>query len=83
MVKTVNPDYKDFAIALAKEAGKIMRNDFMLGMEKEWKEDNTPVTKTDVAINALAIQKIKAKYAEHSVIAEEGSDFREDSEFVC
>ncbi|KKU56241.1 MAG: Inositol-phosphate phosphatase [Parcubacteria group bacterium GW2011_GWA1_47_11] len=74
--------YKDFAVALAKEAGAIMRNDFTLGMKKEWKEDNTPVTTTDLVINALALERIKKAYPGHSVIAEEGSDFRENDELV-
>jgi fructose-1,6-bisphosphatase/inositol monophosphatase family enzyme len=78
----MNTAYKDFAVALAKEAGKIMRDDFKFGMQKEWKEDNTPVTKTDFVINALALERIKKAYPSHSVIAEEGSNFREGDEFV-
>lgn len=74
--------YKNFAVALAKEAGEMMRADFSLGMSKEWKEDNTPVTKTDLDINALALKRIKEAYPSHSVIAEEGSDFRESDELV-
>jgi len=74
--------YKDFAVLLAKEAGAVMRTDFSLAMEKEWKEDNTPLTETDLAINALALERIKKAYPSHSVIAEEGSDFRESDEFV-
>lgn len=59
-----------------------MHSDFKLGMKKEWKEDNTPVTETDLIINALALKRIKKAYPSHSVIAEEGSDFRENDEFV-
>jgi len=82
MIKTVDINYKDFAMGLAKEAGKIMRDNFKFGMKKEWKEDNTPVTKTDLVINALALERIKKAYPDHGVIAEEGSDFREGDEFV-
>lgn len=75
-------EYRDFAIGIAKEAGATMLRDFSIGMKKEWKDDNTPVTTTDLEINALVLQRIKARYPEHSTIAEEGSDFSEASEYV-
>lgn len=67
------PNTLDFAIELAKEAGQIMRSNFSLGMKKEWKEDNTPLTVTDEAINELVIQKVSATFPDHSVLGEENS----------
>jgi myo-inositol-1(or 4)-monophosphatase len=75
-------DYLDTAISLAKTSGEIMRKNFTLSMKKEWKEDQTPVTETDLAINDLVLKEIKARYPEHSILAEEGDDFSEESEYV-
>lgn len=77
--------YKDFAINLAKEAGGIMRVDFMLGMKKEWKDDNSPITETDSRINQLVIDAIQKEFPGYSVLAEEGSAIVDGSEYtwVC
>lgn len=73
--------YKDFAIDLALRAGELIRENFSLGMTKEWKEDATPLTATDKAINAFVIVEVNKQFPDHAVIGEEGSDLR-DSEFV-
>ena len=67
---------------LAKEAGEIMRKNFSLAMTKEWKEDHSPVTATDLEINDLALKEIKKEYPGHSILSEEGSDFSEEHEYV-
>lgn len=71
-----------FAINLAKEAGKIIKDNFVLGMEKEWKEDNTPVTITDHKINQLVIDEVKKYWPSYSILAEEKSQLDGDGEFV-
>ncbi|MBI4272350.1 inositol monophosphatase [Candidatus Uhrbacteria bacterium] len=78
-------EYKQFAINLAKEAGGIMRANFMLGMKREWKEDNSPVTETDLKINQLVLDSIQKEFPDHSVLAEEGSALKAGSEYtwVC
>ena len=73
---------RTFTIDLAKHAGKIMKTNFTLGMKKEWKSDNTPLTETDLTINALVLDSIKKKFPGHSVLAEEGSNVSEGSEYV-
>ena len=75
-------DYKSFAFNLARKSGEIIRKNFVTGMQKEWKADNSPVTKTDLEINQLVLDSVKKEYPDHSVIAEEGSDFSETSEYV-
>ncbi|MBI2888883.1 MAG: inositol monophosphatase [Candidatus Liptonbacteria bacterium] len=75
-------DYKNFALELASEAGKIIKANFSLGMKKEWKADNTPLTETDLKINQLVIDAVKREFPGHSIIAEEGSDFSDKSEYV-
>ncbi len=78
-------EYKQFAINLAKEAGSIMRAHFMLGMKKEWKEDNSPVTAADLLINQFVIDSVQKEFPTHSILAEEGSLMIEESEYtwVC
>lgn len=66
-------DFLKTAITLAKQSGEIMRSGFTLNMEKEWKEDNSSVTKTDRAINELVLSTLIQKYPTHSVLSEEGS----------
>lgn len=74
----------EFSISLAREAGEIMKQNFALGMNREWKEDNSPLTITDQKINLLVLSKIRQKFPEHSILSEEGNDLT-DSEFtwVC
>jgi myo-inositol-1(or 4)-monophosphatase len=75
-------DYRGFSIELAKEAGRIIKANFVLGMKKEWKTDNTPLTETDTQVNQLVIDAVKKEFPEHSVLAEEGNNFSEKSEYV-
>ncbi len=78
----MDADYKNVAIDLAKKAGEILRANFKLGMDKQWKEDHSPVTETDIAINSLVLKEIKSHFPEHSILSEEGNDFSEKSEYV-
>lgn len=75
-------DYKRFAITLAEQAGEIIRKHFTLGMKKEWKADNTPLTETDLVINQLVIDLVKQRFPSHSILSEEGNDFKEGDDFV-
>lgn len=72
----------DFAISLAREAGHIMKQNFSLAMKKEWKHDHTPVTATDLEINALVLKKIKDKFPEHDLLSEEGSSDYAGSKYL-
>ena len=50
-----------------------MKANFGAGMEKTWKKDHSPVTKTDIAINKLVINQVKKHYPTHGVLGEEAS----------
>ncbi len=78
-------DFRQFAEQMAQDAGKIMRNYYSLGMEKGWKGDRTPVTKADLEINALLLERVRTTFPEHSVRAEEESAQNAGSEYcwVC
>ena len=74
--------YLDVALDLAKKAGAVMRTNFTAGMKKEWKDDRSPVTETDIAINDMILKEIKANFPGHSILAEEASDHDESHEYV-
>ncbi len=75
-------EFKTFASQFALEAGQIIKKNFSLGMEKKWKEDNTPVTATDLLINSMLINEISKEFPEHSVLAEEQSNIKDTSEYI-
>jgi myo-inositol-1(or 4)-monophosphatase len=74
--------YKNFAINLAKKAGKMMKTGFVLGIEKTIKKDGSPVTKIDLAINNLVINEVKKYFPSHAVLGEEESHFVQGAEYV-
>ena len=78
-------DFQKFAKNFAISAGKMIRENFVLGMKKEWKSDNSPVTQTDLAINSLLIREIKKYFPNHRILAEEESNLDGDGEYtwVC
>ena len=79
------PNYKQFAVSLAKEAGEIMKKYFGLDTKTEWKADNSPLTEADTLINTMVIEKVKERFPDHSILGEEGSFKVEGSTFtwVC
>lgn len=74
--------YKNFALILAKQAGAVIRRNFKVGIKKSWKQDGTPVTKTDIAINKLVIKKVKANFPSHGVMGEEESYNQTGKEYL-
>src|SRR4030042_6237309 len=65
--------HQDFAIAIAKEAGEIIRKNFTLGMKKEWKGDEGPVTETDYRINTILVERVQKELSQYGVLGEEES----------
>lgn len=78
----MDPSYLETAFDLAKKSGDIMRKNFTINMKKEWKDNRSPVTETDLAINDMVLTTIKKRYLDHSILSEEGDDFSEASEYV-
>jgi fructose-1,6-bisphosphatase/inositol monophosphatase family enzyme len=81
----MNKYYKKFALNLAEESGKIIKSNFQFGMEKDDKEDGSPVTKTDLEINQLVVDSIREEFPSHGIISEELDDIRGEGEYfwVC
>ncbi|MBI4092829.1 MAG: inositol monophosphatase [Candidatus Kerfeldbacteria bacterium] len=77
--------HRDFAIDLAKQAGAIIRKNFTLGMKKEWKQDQSPLTATDLVVNDLVIKSIRERYPDHGIITEEAREIQGTGEhtWVC
>lgn len=63
----------------------MIRRNFTLGMTKQWKANDTPLTATDLAVNQLVIDAVKNEYPHHRVLAEEGDGGVTDSPnvWVC
>jgi fructose-1,6-bisphosphatase/inositol monophosphatase family enzyme len=78
----VMEEYKNFAMRIAKEAGKIMKEHFVIGMARKEKEDTSPVTEADLKINSLIIREVSKLFPTHTVLGEEESNIIKDSEYV-
>jgi fructose-1,6-bisphosphatase/inositol monophosphatase family enzyme len=77
-------NYLEFAKRLALEAGKIIKQNFVIGMDKEWKTDTTPVTSADTTINKMVIDKVSEQFPNHSVHGEEGDKLgTSEYQWVC
>ncbi len=75
---------RTFAVELALKAGAIIKKNHQMGMKREWKSDDTPLTITDKKINQIVLDEIEKAYPEHSIIGEEGSILKESEyAWVC
>jgi myo-inositol-1(or 4)-monophosphatase len=73
--------YKDFATNLSLKAGGIIKENFLAGVKREWKLDNTPITVVDKEVNSLVIKSINETYTGHAILGEEESSMT-DSEYI-
>jgi fructose-1,6-bisphosphatase/inositol monophosphatase family enzyme len=72
----MNNDFKielEFAKNLAIQAGEKIRLNFGFEKNAEWKEDNTPLTSTDIEVNKYVIEAIKVAFPSDGVLGEEDS----------
>ena len=60
-------EYIKFLEQIAHHSWRVIKDNFKLWMDKEYKWDDTPVTKTDKEINSLIISKFSQLYSTHSV----------------
>lgn len=76
---------KEFALLMAKEAGKIIKKNFQFGMKKKWKSDNSPVTDTDIKVNKMLITESRKYFPNYGIKGEEESDMtgKEEYLWVC
>jgi myo-inositol-1(or 4)-monophosphatase len=71
-----------FAVSVAEEAGRLALAHFGFAVFATWKEDHTPLTIADNAINDMVIRRIRHKYPTHSIYGEEASYIQPWSEFL-
>lgn len=73
--------YKDFleaAIAIAKEAGQLLRDSVSHSQQMHLKSSEADlVTETDRAAEALIVEQIQKRFPNHHILGEEGSAFGE------
>jgi inositol-phosphate phosphatase / L-galactose 1-phosphate phosphatase / histidinol-phosphatase len=74
--------YLEFAMQLAKDAEKIALKYFDQDVESTWKEDHSPVTKADIEINDLVIDRVNKQYPEHSIYGEERNLLKNNSKYI-
>src|SRR5665213_2364625 len=78
-------NYLAFAQDLARQAGKLIKDNFGSDPQVKLKPDNSPVTKVDVAINNLVIKAVSKTYPDHGVFGEETNHGtgKEELQWLC
>jgi myo-inositol-1(or 4)-monophosphatase len=77
-------EFLEFAINIGRKAGKLLM-DFYNSREDlniSYKEDNSILTRADIASEKLIVEAIKKKFPSHSILAEEGDKLDMDSEYT-
>lgn len=75
--------YLNFALMMAKKAGKIMKKYFKGDNKASYKYDDTIVTAADKKINNLLIDMVKKYYPTHAVDGEEEKFGKSEYVWVC
>ena len=76
-------EYLNFAIDIAKHAGKVMMKYFKQNNGASYKGDKTIVTLADTEINSYLIKQVKENYPSHCVDGEEEQIGKRDYVWVC
>lgn len=79
---TIPAPYIHFAEELADASRKLIRSRFRQRTEVEMKPDDTPVTRTDLEVEALLRDMIADRYPSHGVIGEEHPDSAAGADLV-
>lgn len=72
----------EVAILAAQEAGKVLEKYFDTEILKEYKEDNTPVTKADREAEAVIKQIIIENFPDHSLLGEETGHTKKEESYT-
>ncbi len=73
--------YLETAIEIAREAGELLQGYFERRVAFELKGEHDLVTEADRASEKLIVERLRAHYPDHSILAEEGSGSSRASEF--
>jgi myo-inositol-1(or 4)-monophosphatase len=67
----MTPDTLAAAVAIAREAGEIVRQGFGKVQRLDFKGTVNPVTETDTAAEALILARLRAAFPDHAILGEE------------
>jgi len=74
-------DYLECAVQIAHDAGSLLRYYFDRHVHFELKGDFDLVTEADRASEKLVVERLKARFQDHSIMAEEGSGHESSSAY--
>src|ERR1700733_3082375 len=74
-------DFLESAVEIALEAGSLLRYYFERHVQFELKGDFDLVTEADRASEKLIVERLKARFPDHGILAEEGSGHESPSEY--
>ena len=74
-------DYLESAIEIAHQAGSLLRYYFERHVRFELKGDFDLVTEADRASEKLIVERLKARFPDHGIMAEEGGGHESSSEY--
>jgi myo-inositol-1(or 4)-monophosphatase len=74
-------DFLECAVEIAHEAGSLLRYYFDRHVRFELKGDFDLVTEADRASEKLIVERIRARFPDHGIMAEEGSGHESSSEY--
>ncbi len=75
------PSYLDVSAEIAREAGALLAAFFVRRIGFELKGDFDLVTEADRASERMVVERLRAHYPTHSIVAEEGGGHKGSSEF--
>lgn len=73
LISSPHRELYEFALELAREAGRVIRTAFYARKNITFKSDVDLVTETDRAVEKLVMSKIRERYPDHTFVAEEVS----------
>src|SRR5260370_23363691 len=76
-------NYLDAAIETVLEAGKILREEYALPPDIDYKGDVDLVTQADKRSETAIVTRLSRLFPEHTIAAEEGTGHVRSSEFHC
>ena len=74
--------FLDFALELTETSGALVRDAFQRTHSIEVKDDSSPVTEADIAVEASLRERIASCFPTHGIMGEEFDDTRVSAEFV-
>jgi myo-inositol-1(or 4)-monophosphatase len=75
------PDYLDAAAEIAREAGSLLAELFTQPLEISYKSRSDLVTVADRRSEALIVGRLRGRFPDHAIVAEEGGNHRSSSDY--